>query len=83
MGPGGRGMCRRDLLDAWLDEQQQAESRWTPALNPLNKVPQQPGGRLPRGPVRGSQALEGLLRTRDFSGTFSSVSGTFQGFSAE
>ncbi|MBC2902102.1 helix-turn-helix transcriptional regulator [Streptomyces cupreus] len=41
MGPGGRVMYRRDLLDAWLSEQQQADSRSNPALNPLNKAPRQ------------------------------------------
>ncbi|WP_307865244.1 helix-turn-helix domain-containing protein [Streptomyces montanisoli] len=41
MGPGGRVMYRRDLLDAWLREQQRADSRSNPALNPLNKAPQQ------------------------------------------
>ncbi len=41
MGPGGRVMYRRDLLDAWLGEQQQADSRTNQALNPLNKAPQQ------------------------------------------
>lgn len=40
MGPGGREMYRRDLLDAWLREQQQADSRSNPALDPLNKAPQ-------------------------------------------
>ncbi len=41
MGPGGRVMYRRDLLDAWLNEQQQADSRSNPALNPLSKAPRQ------------------------------------------
>ncbi|MGW5231635.1 hypothetical protein ACWEQU_04890 [Streptomyces nodosus] len=34
-------MYRRDLLDAWLTEQQQADSRSNPVLNPLSKAPQQ------------------------------------------
>ncbi|MGW5200394.1 helix-turn-helix domain-containing protein [Streptomyces spiralis] len=41
MGPGGRVMYRRDLLDAWLSEQEQADSRSNPALNPMNKAPRQ------------------------------------------
>lgn len=40
-GPGGRVMYRRDLLDACLNEQQQADSRSNPALNPLSNAPQQ------------------------------------------
>ncbi|MFF4819392.1 helix-turn-helix domain-containing protein [Kitasatospora sp. NPDC001309] len=42
MGPGGRVMYRRELLDAWLVEQEDADSRSNSALNPLNK------GRQPR-----------------------------------
>ncbi|CDR10599.1 predicted protein [Streptomyces iranensis] len=34
-------MYRRELLDAWLAEQQEADSRSNAALNPLNKAPQQ------------------------------------------
>lgn len=71
--PGGRGMCR-DLLDAWPDEQQQAaELRRILALNPLNKMPQQPGGRLPRGaaPCEARKRWKGC-----------SEPGTFQGLSA-
>ncbi|QHC26776.1 helix-turn-helix domain-containing protein [Streptomyces sp. GS7] len=45
MGPGGRVMYRRDLLDAWLVEQQKADSRSNPDLNPLSKAPQR---RAPR-----------------------------------
>ncbi|GAA3679331.1 helix-turn-helix transcriptional regulator [Streptomyces iranensis] len=41
LGPGGRVMYRRELLDAWLAEQQEADSRSNAALNPLNKAPQQ------------------------------------------
>ncbi|MCZ4125406.1 helix-turn-helix domain-containing protein [Streptomyces sp. H39-S7] len=40
MGPGGRVMYRRDLLDAWLGEQQAADSRSNTALSPLAKAPQ-------------------------------------------
>ncbi|MEV6568355.1 helix-turn-helix domain-containing protein [Streptomyces kronopolitis] len=40
MGPGGRVMYRRDLLDVWLTEQQNADSRSNPALNPVRKAPQ-------------------------------------------
>lgn len=36
MGPGGRVMYRRDLLDAWLTEQQQADSRSNSSLSPFN-----------------------------------------------
>ncbi|MEU4658713.1 helix-turn-helix domain-containing protein [Streptomyces sp. NPDC023723] len=39
MGPGGRIMYRRVLLDAWLLEQEQVDSRSNPELNPLNKAP--------------------------------------------
>ncbi|MEE4545974.1 helix-turn-helix domain-containing protein [Streptomyces sp. V4-01] len=40
MGPGGRVMYRRDLLDAWLDRQQQDDSRSNPVLSPLARAPQ-------------------------------------------
>ncbi|NEA72613.1 helix-turn-helix domain-containing protein [Streptomyces sp. So13.3] len=40
MGPGGRVMYRRDLLDTWLTEQQEADSRSNTALSPLMKAPQ-------------------------------------------
>lgn len=40
MGPGGRVMYRRDLLDAWLTEQQAVDSRSNSTLSPLAKVPQ-------------------------------------------
>ncbi|WP_260476222.1 AlpA family transcriptional regulator [Streptomyces sp. WAC 06783] len=36
MGPRGRVMYRREALDAWIREQEQADSRSNPALNPLN-----------------------------------------------
>ncbi len=38
MGPGGRVMYRRDLLDAWLTEQQAADSRSNLTLSPLVQV---------------------------------------------
>jgi hypothetical protein len=41
MGHGGRVMYRRDLLDAWLSEQQRADSRSNPALDPLNRARRQ------------------------------------------
>ena len=37
MGSGGRVMYRCELLDAWLTEQQEADARSNPVLNPLNK----------------------------------------------
>lgn len=40
MGPGGRVMYRRDLLDVWLTEQQNADSRSNGVLNPVRKAPQ-------------------------------------------
>jgi len=45
MGPGGRVMYRRDLLDAWLVEQQEADSRSNPALNPVRKAVQRRASR--------------------------------------
>ncbi|WP_328544082.1 helix-turn-helix domain-containing protein [Streptomyces europaeiscabiei] len=36
MGPRGRVMYRLEGLDAWVREQEQADSRSNPALNPLN-----------------------------------------------
>ncbi|MDQ1025038.1 putative DNA-binding transcriptional regulator AlpA [Streptomyces umbrinus] len=41
MGPRGRVMYRREALDAWIREQEQADSRSNLALNPLRAVPQQ------------------------------------------
>ncbi|MFH8407640.1 helix-turn-helix transcriptional regulator [Streptomyces sp. NPDC018019] len=35
MGPRGRVMYRRESLDAWVREQEQADSRSNAALNPL------------------------------------------------
>jgi predicted DNA-binding transcriptional regulator AlpA len=48
MGPGGRVMYRRDLLDAWLTEQQEADSRSNPALSPMTRQPRQRSRRTPR-----------------------------------
>jgi excisionase family DNA binding protein len=41
MGPRGRVMYRREALDAWICEQERADSRSNPALNPLSAAPQQ------------------------------------------
>lgn len=41
MGPRGRVMYRLEALDAWVREQEQADSRSNPALNPLNAPPQE------------------------------------------
>ncbi|MEU0528503.1 helix-turn-helix transcriptional regulator [Streptomyces niveus] len=41
MGPRGRVMYRREALDAWIREQEQADSRSNLALNPLSADPQQ------------------------------------------
>ncbi|WP_437014829.1 helix-turn-helix transcriptional regulator [Streptomyces sp. enrichment culture] len=40
MGPRGRVMYRRTALDAWIHEQEGADSRSNPALNPLSAPPQ-------------------------------------------
>ncbi|MEV0748502.1 helix-turn-helix domain-containing protein [Streptomyces sp. NBC_00184] len=42
MGPRGRVMYRRTALDAWIDEQENADSRSNSALSPLNAHPQRP-----------------------------------------
>jgi hypothetical protein len=34
-------MYRREALDAWIREQEQADSRSNPDLNPLSAIPQQ------------------------------------------
>ncbi|WP_078893586.1 helix-turn-helix domain-containing protein [Streptomyces sp. CT34] len=36
MGPRGRVMYRREALDAWIREQEQADSRSNTALSPLS-----------------------------------------------
>ncbi|MET9957020.1 helix-turn-helix domain-containing protein [Streptomyces sp. NPDC006339] len=40
MGPRGRVMYRRTALDDWIHEQERADSRSNPALNPLSAPPQ-------------------------------------------
>lgn len=40
MGPRGRVMYRLEILDAWVREQEQADSRSNVALNPLSAAPQ-------------------------------------------
>lgn len=40
MGSRGRVMYRREALDAWIREQEQADSRSNPDLSPLSAVPQ-------------------------------------------
>ncbi|AWL37104.1 MULTISPECIES: helix-turn-helix transcriptional regulator [Streptomyces] len=39
LGPRGRVMYRRTALDAWVDEQESADSRSNPALSPLSTPP--------------------------------------------
>ncbi|QHY98857.1 Helix-turn-helix domain protein [Streptomyces sp. S4.7] len=46
MGPRGRVMYRLEALDAWVREQEQADSRSNPALNPLNTPPQERSSRF-------------------------------------
>ncbi|OKJ75297.1 helix-turn-helix transcriptional regulator [Streptomyces sp. CB02460] len=41
MGPRGRVMYRVEALDAWVREQEHADSRSNPALNPLSVRPQE------------------------------------------
>ncbi len=45
MGSRGRVMYRLEALDAWIREQEQADSRSNPALNPLSAAAQQPSRR--------------------------------------
>ncbi|MGC9539844.1 helix-turn-helix domain-containing protein [Streptomyces sp. UG1] len=40
MGPGGRVMYRMEVLDAWIREQEQADSRSNAVLSPLDAAPQ-------------------------------------------
>ncbi|MEE1942529.1 helix-turn-helix domain-containing protein [Streptomyces sp. TRM 70361] len=47
MGPRGRVMYRLEALDAWVREQEQADSRSNTALNPLNARPQERPARFP------------------------------------
>ncbi|MFJ3720072.1 helix-turn-helix transcriptional regulator [Streptomyces sp. NPDC090057] len=44
MGPRGRVMYRRNALDAWIREPEQADSRSNPALSPLTAAPQRKSG---------------------------------------
>lgn len=46
MGPRGRVMYRREALDAWIREQEQADSRSNQALSPLARAPQHRSGRI-------------------------------------
>ncbi|MFJ9979258.1 helix-turn-helix transcriptional regulator [Streptomyces cyaneofuscatus] len=46
MGPRGRVMYRVEALDAWVREQEQADSRSNPALNPLSVRPQERSARF-------------------------------------
>ncbi|MFE9308205.1 helix-turn-helix domain-containing protein [Streptomyces sp. NPDC006706] len=46
MGPRGRVMYRREALDAWIREQEQADSRSNAALSPLSAVPQHRSSRV-------------------------------------
>ncbi|MFC6845227.1 helix-turn-helix transcriptional regulator [Streptomyces caelestis] len=46
MGPRGRVMYRLEALDAWVREQEQADSRSNPALNPLNTPLQERSSRF-------------------------------------
>lgn len=45
MGPRGRVMYRVEALDAWVREQERADSRSNPALNPLGVRPQERSAR--------------------------------------
>ncbi|TKA06430.1 helix-turn-helix domain-containing protein [Actinacidiphila oryziradicis] len=47
MGPRGRVMYRLKALDAWVREQEQADSRSNSGLNPLNVPPQERSARFP------------------------------------
>ncbi|WP_079188863.1 helix-turn-helix transcriptional regulator [Streptomyces kebangsaanensis] len=47
MGPRGRVMYRREALDAWIREQEQADSRSNTTLSPLSAVPQHRSSRVP------------------------------------
>ncbi|MFE4610847.1 helix-turn-helix transcriptional regulator [Streptomyces niveus] len=46
MGPRGRVMYRVEALDAWVREQERADSRSNPALNPLSVRPQERSARF-------------------------------------
>ncbi|NJP78009.1 helix-turn-helix domain-containing protein [Streptomyces sp. AA8] len=44
MGAHGRVTYRLDALDSWIREQEQADSRSNPALNPVSAAPQRRAG---------------------------------------
>ncbi len=46
MGPRGRVMYRVEALDAWVRDQEQADSRSNPLLNPLGVRPQERSARF-------------------------------------
>ncbi|MGY5133367.1 helix-turn-helix transcriptional regulator [Streptomyces nigrescens] len=46
MGPRGRVMYRREALDAWIHEQEQADSRSNPTLSPLAVGPEYRSGHM-------------------------------------
>ncbi|MFP8964167.1 helix-turn-helix domain-containing protein [Streptomyces nanhaiensis] len=45
MGRRGRVVYRRDALETWIREQEEADSRSNPALDPLALAPQHRSGR--------------------------------------
>ncbi|MEU2431961.1 helix-turn-helix domain-containing protein [Streptomyces sp. NPDC007861] len=47
MGPRGRVMYRREAVDAWIREQEQADSRSNAVLSPLSATPQLRPSRIP------------------------------------
>ncbi|MEU9123546.1 helix-turn-helix domain-containing protein [Streptomyces sp. NPDC048506] len=47
MGPRGRVMYRVEALDAWVCQQEQADSRSNTALSPLSSAPQLRSGHAP------------------------------------
>ncbi|MGW0311315.1 helix-turn-helix transcriptional regulator [Streptomyces flavidovirens] len=44
MGPRGRVMYRLDVLDTWIREQEQADSRCNTTLSPMHAAPQRRSG---------------------------------------
>ncbi|WP_370415666.1 helix-turn-helix transcriptional regulator [Streptomyces fradiae] len=44
LGARGRVTYRLDALDAWIREQEEADSRCNPVLNPVNAAPQRRDG---------------------------------------
>ncbi|MCZ0990429.1 helix-turn-helix transcriptional regulator [Streptomyces diastatochromogenes] len=47
MGPRGRVMYRLEAVDAWIREQEQADSRSNTVLSPLSATPQYRSSRTP------------------------------------